>query len=489
VRLFAAFGCAAIAAAWTGCAPLFGIDSPEEVPPPVDASTVDSTATDGSAPPLDGCAAIVAHMLASPIRPPNEWAGLDLTNGGQYNDVPGSGGLTLTQAGVAACALWTEPATLPPGVAPVQGGYREAVFGGADVDAASPTGPLLIQSNLDTGALYFLSAGPGYSGTLSFHSRDGTHTYEIGIGFVHRDGADYPPDWPDSGFIPEQFESHWVDELYDALNATYSPATPALTGDCRNVDHFGYYEYAIKEHLPACQYYLGQANGETWVGLRTLPVFFTFDGLTSRTTSIYIFWFGGITTCANLIANRERMDYAGIGPGADLGGLHLYMHGSNLRGMTWTEANEIECNYVSTIAPDPGYGAIQWGPLGEVLLEYDPDSGVNYRAFAREGYQGSYGDGLTTAGIGTPLQVDGGVYAIDWDAAAIAVTPLANYVCATTDGDCADAGNCTIVPDDGHGNSYFGFSCGAPSDRFGVTFPKGTNVPKQIMTTNTAYEP
>jgi hypothetical protein len=476
---------------WAGCAQIFDIDPPQPVPPP----------GDGGAP--DGCAALLARAFRAPIVPPNMWAGIDLSGGGQFTDVPGSGGATLAQVGLRGCAAWAEPTQLAQGAEPMLPGYRQALLGvSGDAGPESPA-TLTVQSNMESGALYWLGVGQGYTGTIAFHSRRagayGDHTYEIGIGRLERDGTDFPPAWGDGGVedLPDGgfrlTASAWVNEVYDGLMATFSPATPPLTTDCASTIFYGYLDHVLKSHWDSCLAISAPAvPASPILGVRPLALYFVFSGATNQVTQIYTYWWGGVATpTGTFIANTEILDYAGVdvspAEGFDeTGGLHQAEYASNPLGLTWTEAVEIEGSGQPALAPDPGYGAIAWGQSGEVMMEYDLDSGVNYRVFARAGYPGLISAGFTGR-IGGPLQlVPGTDYVIDWSDGGVSgsVTPLSNAVCLATDTDCVASGDCTIVPDDGRGNSYLGFPCGTSVDLFGITFPQGKSAPSQTFTTN-----
>ncbi|MGO8992205.1 MAG: hypothetical protein ACLQVI_02675 [Polyangiaceae bacterium] len=537
-RRFLAAALVAIAAcAWGGCAQIFGIDSPNSVPEPgdggdggdstvaSDGATTDSTATtdvtvsdapfvdtSSPAPPddandgetaEDACTAILARMLNSAIVPPTRWAGIDLSNGGS-SDVPGGGGITLVQAEVAACAAWSEPTTLAPDAAPLNGGYRAALFG---IDDAGPNlalaggVPIWIESNMQTGAVWKVSLQQGYAGTLSFNSRAGgaygTHTYEMQIGrAITRDGEPFKADWGDGGTLTTA--TPWMNEIYDGMMATFSPTTPAIT-DCLSTTLDGYWQDSVQQHYSACL-----IAGNYYFGVRPLAAYFDFNPGTNKVIQMWTFWWGSVVSCGTPIANTEAMDYGGIGVGevqggnwigatnalsANLGNLVQTEYASNPLGLTATEANEIECNGTPVSAPDPGYGALEWGQLGEVEMEYVLDGGVNYRLYAHAGYKGllqwsAAGDNFST-GIGVPVTRNGSEDAGSPNALA---TSLTNGVCSFSDTDCVDAGHCTVILNDGSGNTYLGVSCGYPADLLGIEFPQGTNTPTEIFTTNPNLE-
>ncbi|MGO8992204.1 MAG: hypothetical protein ACLQVI_02670 [Polyangiaceae bacterium] len=520
-----------------GCAQIFGIDSPNPVPEPGDggdggdatlasdgattdsASSTDVTVSDApfvdtsspvpsddandGATAQDACAAILSRMLSAPITPPTQWAGIDLSNGGQYQDFPGGGGITLSQAGVAACAGWTEPRTLDDGGVPLFAGYRAALFSLFSGTPTQATAPIAIYSNMQSGEVEHIVLQKGYEGTVSFSSRDGgsygSHSYEIGIGFCTRDDQPFGGDWGDGGTLTTAMP--WMNEIYDGMMATFSPTTPPLAnGDCLSTIVDGYWDDSLEGHYSACL-----ANpSDFYFGVRPLGAYFVFASKNStNVATMYNFWWGGSTSCATTpIAATEAMDYAGIymgeGEGSigtaltltgGLGDLTQSEYASNLLGLTFAEANELECNGVAVSAPDPGYGAIEWGQFGEAEMEYVLDGGVNYRLYAHTGYKGLFrwtvsGDDFST-GIGVPVTKNGSEDAGSTNALA---TSLTNGVCSFSDTDCVDAGHCTVILNDGSGNTYLGVSCGYPADLLGIEFSQGTNTPTEIFTTNPNLE-
>ncbi|HTQ45587.1 MAG TPA: hypothetical protein VMI75_22665 [Polyangiaceae bacterium] len=538
--VFAAALMGAVACAWSGCAQIFGIDAANEVPEPSDGAqndmtqgeasgddvrTGDGPAADADAghdgdatnltdgPPLgdvnqgDGCAAVLARMLSAPISAPNQWAGIDFSNGGASNDVPGSGGITFTQAGVASCAGWMEPSVIANAQGPNNPGYRMALFGLLDAgpDAAYP---LTLYANMQSGAIYQALASDGYKGTVSFHSRSGgaygSHTYEIGVGtttldggpvgagagFVHRDGVDFPADWTTPiGDAGKHLASPWMNELYDGMMATFSPATPAI-GDCMTTPYVGYNngDGLATHHSGSCLALPNIGNGIAAFGARPIALYFYFNVGTNQTSLMYGEWLGGVATCSTPVAATERMDWGSISY-ESMGDLVQSEYVSTQAGLTFTEANAVECNGTPTTAPDPGYGGITWGQSGELTMEYNLDSGVNYKLFAQSGYKGSLnfadatGATLYTVAVDTPITANGSAVAMNWANDAVATT-LSNAFCGAADTDCAAAADCTFVANDGSGHSYLGFPCGAGFDAVGIQFPQGSSTPSRIITVN-----
>ncbi len=192
------------------------------------------------------------------------------------------------------------------------------------------------------------------------------------------------------------------------------------------------------------------------------------------------------------------MDYATIDfpKYTTIGGLNPAKTGTNTNGQTWEEADAIECNGTAGTPPDTGYGDIQWGPSGEVELEYNLGSpaarqDVTYKIFAKQGYMGTFEmwdaasndyviwiGGITKNGVAFP---------IDWTSVATAtpaITELSNVAGywlghTWTDADCVTAAHCTITADDGNGHSVFTLT---PDLKVGMQFvsPQGTTNVSEI---------
>jgi hypothetical protein len=461
----------------------------------------------------DACAALVARMLSAPIVAPSRWAGLDLTNGGLSDDVPGSGGLSLVQNGVLACATGHEPTTTPAGASPAYPGYRGAWYG-----TAGPGGtyPLSIYSNLQSGAIHQIVLADGYTGTLSFHSRAGgaygSHTYEVSIGAagpqaggngaapvdagaggVKRDGADFAADWSiaptDAGTY---VASAWINELYDGIMATFSPSAPAI-GDCFSTPLVDYNRLGQSVHETASCIVVPQSDS-AYFGVRPLSLYFTFNVGTNQTNGMYAYWLGGGTTCSTLTANLERMDYAPISA-FDIGNLESMLYGSNPNGMTFTEGNAFECNG-TVVSPedDAGVGAMAWGPSGEVVMEYDA-TGLNTKISAKAGYKGllqfsdATGTNAYSTGVDVPLTSNGQPVQIQWPApgpasSTASLTALSNAVCGLADDDCVLEGDCNVTANDGRGHSVIEFTCGFATAEVALVFPLGSTTPVEIYAVN-----
>ncbi len=324
----------------------------------------------------------------------------------------------------------------------------------------------------------------------------------------------FAADWnhPDGGTAGA---SAWVNELYDGLMATYEPASAAVA-DCATVD-FANYASGIPRHGSACLVIADLGDGTAVFGVRPLGLYLVFDVGTNRVRQVYNFWLGGVPSCSTPQAALERGTSGSIAVGGYLKAQKVLpltiasvtpMQGyASPNGLTNAELDmAYGCNGQSFAPPDNGYGGMKWGAgSGAIASEYNLDSGVNYKVFAQQGYYGTmqFSDadgGAYTLGVGAATFGTTAIK-IDWTSAATAnpaITTISNawweYNCtAAPDTDCAAAGDCTIVPDDGNGHSLFTLTaganmvnnyCGVPVQDVTVVFPKGSSTPSQIYVTN-----
>jgi hypothetical protein len=414
------------------------------------------------------CAQRLADMLAAPIIPNTHYAGLDLSSGANPK------GLTIEEANADGCGRAIVESQ------PSDPGYRRMVWGSNE--------EISIEYNADSHVIYHVSLDHHYRGTVQFQSRTGgafgSHSYEIGVGFVHRDGLDFPLDLLNG---QTSMASASTNELYDGLMATFMPGTPAVFncgdgGKC--------YWYDIPQDHTIARF-----------GARPLHFYVDFDSQTNHATRFFEYWPGGTTDCSTPNANLERMDESPILDAylVGIGGLPIgSQRGMNPAGMTWQEADAIECSGTQVSPADVGYGAIQWGPMGEVELEYNLTTNLSYKLLAKEGYRGtltaSSADGLHgyEIAIGS-IAKDGAPFTIDWSNATAtnrAVTELFNAAAfgvlfgaakTSTVSDCVASGDCTFTRDDGHGHSTFELKDGSSS--MGFVCPLGTSGPSTIYTT------
>lgn len=393
------------------------------------------------------CADLVAQMLKAPIAPPSGYAGFDLTRGQNPK------GLSFDEANAAGCA------TLDPSQ---RGGYRTAHWGTA-------VQGITAYYNMESRLIYSFELGDAYTGTVRFQSRAGgsygTHSYEIGAGKVLRDGADLPLDWT------EVDRTTW-NELYDGMMASFAPTVTGAPNACTSGG--------------ACLILPDDGLGRAIFGVRPLHFYILAPAGTNKVNAFYNFWDGGKADCSTPTAALEAMDDSSIfgfsggsggATGPYLGGLDLSRPHPN--GLTWQAADAINCNGKQVTASDPGYGAIQWGPAGELTLEYNKTTNIAYKAIATAGYRGTIDayDGTTKYSLGIgKLTKDGAPFTVDWANAVPFASLLANNLNTTSDADCVVATSCVVTPDDGQGHSVLAF----PSAELTIVFPTGTSAAQSI---------
>ena len=501
-----------------------------------------SAGSDGA---TSDCVALVAAIQSAAITPPAGWINLDLSNGAGFNGTFADAGVPIDGTGFVACASYVEPLAFSAGSAPQNGGSRAVVLGGA---TGTVTGPVVVSYNVQSRLIDLVVVNRGAASTLSFHSRAGGHylgtggtpyQYVIGLGantdgglgYVTRNGVDFPLAFDDAG------APTWANEIYDGLMATFDPSVTDTTPDGGAFDctttPLVPFDGGVNKRAPACLDQLAPTgSGPQYLGVRPLGLYLGFDAQTNHVNQIYQFWNGATPSCGSTPqAAIEAMDYSSIqaagnfnavlGPtwfGTSIGNVSPAEVFSSAQGLLEGEATQLLCNGTTAIAPDPGYDAIQWGSQGEVLLEYEP-TGLSYRLFAKAGYKGLVGGPpgppivsvLTDGGTGntyaiTPgtLTVNGAPISLNWAGGVAALTPqitdisnawVANWCGATApDTNCVTQGDCAIVPTDAQGNSHFTLltsatvtsQCGVAMPPLTVTFPQGSSVPSSISTENLA---
>lgn len=149
-----------------------------------------------------------AAMLEEPIMLPGKAAGLDIVG---YANM----GLTVPQAELINCPCDPNPGT--GGAGGAGGGPSTSglcMFGG-DVWAGYDTTTQIIQA---------MTLWPGYVGSLAMTSRDGKDQFQLYINQQStKNGQPYTLDW--SLPVGAQFGAE-LNEIYDALIATYAPSLP-----------------------------------------------------------------------------------------------------------------------------------------------------------------------------------------------------------------------------------------------------------------------
>ncbi len=482
---------------------------------PADALAADAALEAGPRDSGPDCDAVLSAMMSAPILPPDGWFGFDLSAGSTSDGGVPSGGMTIDQTALLACALYVEPTTLAPGIPPSLGGYRGAFFG-ASSDAGPGALSAYLAFNVESRVVFESALYPGYRGRLEFHSRAGgaygSHQYAVSIasaggtgGEILRDGAPFAPDWNASPF------NGWANELYDGLIATFAPSLPAVS-DCATA-FFTDYTGGLPQTQTDCQISPFQPDGDH---LEFPPLGLTWVLASGQNQVIAIYGLrpgGRAASCATPRAALEAASYSliyGTGEGFDIGGFPTNRKLSNGDGLTVSEANPVlGCAGAAWTPPENGLGGMQWG--NDVLaMEYNLDSGVNYKVYAQSGYRGFWQEGNYKIGVGllqAAVPDDAGVphwtdTAIDWTSVSTAsptVTAIANAwygeVCgASPEADCVASGDCSIVVDDGQGHSSFTLApspagalavgCVWQIDPIAFVFAQGSRVPAQIVVTN-----
>ncbi len=152
-------------------------------------------------------------MDTLPIQPPTTGAGIDISGGTSWK------GLTIEAAEAINC----------------QSTDAGDQFGdGSNVNYWGGSGEVWADYNVSNHLIQFMTFWPGYVGTIDMKSRDGSHSYSITCNNQQstKDGNPYTINWPLDAGSAVQFNSE-VNELYDALTATYAPGLPQDL-DCIN---------------------------------------------------------------------------------------------------------------------------------------------------------------------------------------------------------------------------------------------------------------
>ncbi len=169
-------------------------------------------------------AKIWKSMVQAPMKPPRNIGLIDLAGGDTWQ------GLTIEAAEKIQCQSANE---------------GDAFGDGTQYNQWGNNGELGCDYNVSNHKIYFCNAWPGYVGTMAFTSRDGAHKYTVPIqtATIQKDSKNFPLDWNLSGFNQNPKFDAELNELYDALIATYAPGLPSNsncqgTGSCI-VGNFG----------------------------------------------------------------------------------------------------------------------------------------------------------------------------------------------------------------------------------------------------------
>jgi len=185
-----------------------------------------------------------------------------------------------------------------------------------------------------------------------------------------------------------------------------------------------------------------------------------------------------------------------------LAGVPLYSSVTGDQGLTGQQTDEFLCNGVAgapvTVDGGSTYDTYSFGQNGEVVLEYNSQSGIDYKLSAvNAGYRApmylsdSIGDNYVLT-IGNPIKNNDA--AVDADFPGPGTTPkiataLSNAfmmgTCGlpTPDNDCVDAGDCTVSYDSS-GNMVVGFVCYQATPPLGVVIAHDSNTAAQFFATN-----
>ncbi len=185
-----------------------------------------------------------AAMVQAPITlNPAKGANLDIAG-------PNGTGLTILQAQQIDCQCNDTPIMGTGGGGGSGGGSSDGGYcqwGDNGEVGAFYTGPM--------GLVSFINLWPGYLGSLSFKSRDGAHSYTIPIqtATIDKDGKNFNLDWNLAGFNENPEFDEEINEIHDALIATFAPSIP-FDDDCQasqkcDVGNFGDVAYMYFEEL------------------------------------------------------------------------------------------------------------------------------------------------------------------------------------------------------------------------------------------------
>ncbi len=177
-------------------------------------------------------AAVWSAMVQAPIMLPGKAGQLDLAG-------PKGMGLSLLQAESIDCqcaAMLGGTGGSGAGGSGAGGGNTGGPWGdGTDVCAFGDNQEVWFTYTPSNDIGTILTVWPGYAGALAAKSRDGAHTYGFSVltAPVQKDGLSFNLDWNLAGFNQNPAFDAEINELYDALIATYAPSLPVDT-DCQS---------------------------------------------------------------------------------------------------------------------------------------------------------------------------------------------------------------------------------------------------------------
>ena len=199
-----------------GCATLLGIEDVTERPGAGGSGGGTSPSSSSTGSPSSSSTGPVCDpttrwpiMSAATIVPPSQWAGLHLQG-------PDDAGITIDEATAINCAGADAGSGYPSGGGVTWGDAGQVTF----------------YYDLTTGRQEETNVGPGYEGSVTWHSAD-SHTYVAQIGKqITKDGEPFTIDWQpnaDAGITQATLDAE-LTELYNGLVLTFgngeSPRRP-----------------------------------------------------------------------------------------------------------------------------------------------------------------------------------------------------------------------------------------------------------------------
>jgi hypothetical protein len=171
-------------------------------------------------------------IVEAPILPPTQGGGLDIAGWDPVAKLETWQGLTIDEAERRPV---DDKGAFSPDTTAFNAGNCQSVndgdqFGdGTQVNNWGDNGEIWVDYRVSNRKIQFMTFWPGYLGAVSAKSRDGQHTFTFPINTrVSKDGKDYTVAW---AFPADATFKAQLNEMYDALIATYAPALPKAD-DC-----------------------------------------------------------------------------------------------------------------------------------------------------------------------------------------------------------------------------------------------------------------
>lgn len=154
-------------------------------------------------------AATTKKLVQQPLKPPRYVGLIDMAGGDTWS------GLTIEAAEKVQC----------------QSTNAGDQFGdGSQVNYWGDNGEMWCDYNVSNHLIYFCTVWPGYTGTMNLTSRDGKNQFVVPVNSqITKNGQPYTLDWAPSasgGLALNKAAVSEINELYDALTATYAPGLP-----------------------------------------------------------------------------------------------------------------------------------------------------------------------------------------------------------------------------------------------------------------------